>query len=167
MRKERGPQKACKHGQYTRYRNLAAKTYGSNGLHAQDEGVLGEVAGVAEGVLLPELAKQVLHAAHVPEVVGKVALEERVDAAAQHEPHHDGHIGIAGVGSRPHQDCIRDAEDGSAARGEHADQLKRVPLVGHVAHDLDAERVVRVQRRCGGCIEGHGGTTGLDKLYVA
>lgn len=93
----------------------------------------------------------------MPEVVGKVALEEGVDAATQHKPHHDGHIAVAGIGPRAHQDRVRDAEDGHAAGSEHADQLERVPLVGHVAHDLDAQRVVRVQRRCGGCVEGHGG----------
>ena len=60
----------------------AVCTYSGDSLHAQNESVLGQVARVAEGVLLPQLAKQVLHAAHVPEVVGKVALEERVDAAA-------------------------------------------------------------------------------------
>lgn len=58
-------------------------TYSRDGLHAQDKGVLGQVARVAEGVLLPQLAKQILHAAHALEVVGKVALEEQVDAAAR------------------------------------------------------------------------------------
>ena len=100
----------------------------------------------------------------MPEVVGKVALEERVDAATQHKPHHDGHIAGAGIGPRAHQDRVRGAEDGHAAGSEHADQLERVPLVGHVAHDLHAERVVRVQRRCGGCVEGHGGAIGRGRL---
>ena len=132
------------------------KTYSSDCLHAQDEGVLGQVARVAEGVLLPQLAKQILHAAHAPEVVGEVALEERVDAAAQHEPHHDRHVRVAGVGPCPHQDRVGDAEDNSAPRREHAEQLNRVELIGHVTHDLYTERVVWVQRRCRGGVEGHG-----------
>ena len=73
-------------------------TYSSDCLHAEDKGVLGQVAGVAQCVLFPQLAKQVVHAAHVAEVVGKVALEERVDASAQDEPHDGGQVPGAGIG---------------------------------------------------------------------
>lgn len=75
-----------------------ASTYSSDGLHAEHKGVLGQVAGVAQRVLFPQLAKQVVHAAHVAEVVGKVALEERVDASAQDKPHDGGQVPGAGIG---------------------------------------------------------------------
>jgi hypothetical protein len=70
-------------------------TYSSDRLHTQHKGVLGEVARVAQAVLLPQLAEQVLHAAHGAEVVGEVALEKGVDAAAEDEPHDGREVAVA------------------------------------------------------------------------
>ena len=57
-------------------------THSGDGLHAEHEGVLGQVSGVAKTVLLPQLSKQVLLLAHGAEVFGVVALEEEVDETA-------------------------------------------------------------------------------------
>jgi hypothetical protein len=120
------------------------KTYSSDSLHAEHKGVLGQIARVAQAVLLPQLAKQVLHAAHGAEVVGKVALEEGVDAAAEHKPHDGGQVAVAERRSDALDERVRDAEDGGTAGGKHADQLKRVPFVGEVARDLGLDGVVGV-----------------------
>jgi hypothetical protein len=119
-------------------------TYSSNSLHAKHKGILGQVPRVAQAVLLPQLAKQILHASHGPEVVCKVAFEKRVDASTQHKPHDGGEVPVAE--SRPYllDDNKRDAENGSASGGKHADQLKRVPPVGKVACNLGFDGVVRV-----------------------
>lgn len=47
--------------------------YSSDGLHAEHEGVRGQVARVGEGVLLPELPKEILFWAHQGVVDGEVA----------------------------------------------------------------------------------------------
>lgn len=49
------------------------ETYGSDSLHAEHEGVRGQVAGVREGVLLPQLAEEILFRAHQGVVYGEVA----------------------------------------------------------------------------------------------
>lgn len=58
------------------------REYGGEGLHAEDEGVGGHVAGVGEGVLFPELAEEIRHACHACVVEHEVAFEEEVDGAA-------------------------------------------------------------------------------------
>ncbi len=156
MTNESGPQKACHDKLVLKIGASQRTTYSSDGFHAQDKSILGQVARVAQRVLLPQLAEQILHAAHASEVVGEVALEERVDAPAQHEPHHDGHVRLAGARAQSHEDGIGDAEDDGAPRREHANQLERVPVVGDVAHDLDAEGVVGVQGHRRGRIGSHG-----------
>jgi hypothetical protein len=60
---------------------MRGDTYGRNGLHAEHKGILGKVARVGERVLLPQLTKQILHAAHIAEVVGKVPFKEQMDAS--------------------------------------------------------------------------------------
>ena len=55
-------------------------TYSSNGFHAQYERILGQVAGVRERVLFPQLTEDRLEAAQSLEVVGIVAFEEEVNA---------------------------------------------------------------------------------------
>jgi len=140
-------------------RARARRAYSSDRLHAQHKGVLGQVARVAQGVLLPQLAKQVVCAAHVAEVVGKVALEERVDAAAEHKPQDGRVVGSAGVRPRALDHGVGAAEDGGNACAEDGQQLDGAPLVGQVAHNLYLERVVGVRARCearrvGSC---HGG----------
>ena len=119
-------------------------TYGSDRLHAQHKGVLGQVARVAQGVLLPQLAKQVVGAAHVAEVVGKVALEEGVDGAAQDEPHNGRHVTRAGIGPQALDAGIGDAEDDGKASSEDGQQLDGAPFVGQIAHNLHLEWVVGV-----------------------
>lgn len=90
VRKESGPQKT--------YINLVScpprnrriprsSTYSSDGLHAEDKGVLRQVSGVGQRILLPELPEKILQAAHAPEVVRKVSFKQQVDAAAQDKPH--------------------------------------------------------------------------------
>lgn len=49
------------------------EAYSSDGLHAKDEGVRGQVARVGEGVLLPELSEEVLFWAHQGVIEGEVA----------------------------------------------------------------------------------------------
>lgn len=56
-------------------------TYRGDGLHAQDEGIRGQIARIRERVFLPELTKQILGDHHAGMVVGEVALEEQVDGA--------------------------------------------------------------------------------------
>lgn len=51
------------------------EAYSSDGLHAKDEGVRGEVARVGEGVLLPELSKEILFRAHQGVVDGEVTCD--------------------------------------------------------------------------------------------
>jgi hypothetical protein len=46
---------------------------GSDALHAHEERVLGEVAGVREGVLLPELGEEVVLSGELGKVDRKVA----------------------------------------------------------------------------------------------
>jgi len=124
-----------------------AYTYSSDRLHAEHEGVLGEVARVAQRILLPQLAEQIVEATHVPEVVGKVALKERVDAAAQHKPHYCGQVAGAGIGSQTLDHDIRDAKDGDAARSEYEQEIQGAPFVSQVAHNLPLNGVVRVLAR--------------------
>jgi hypothetical protein len=119
-------------------------TYSSDSLHAEDKGILCQVPRVAQTVLLPQLSKQILHASHGPEVDGEVSLEKGVDAAAEHEPHDGGQVAIAERWSYPLDEDECDTEDGSASSSKHADQLKRVPLVGEIAHNLGLNGVVRV-----------------------
>lgn len=45
----------------------------SDSLHADGEGILGHVTRIREGVLLPELAKDVCSASHVEGIVGEIA----------------------------------------------------------------------------------------------
>jgi hypothetical protein len=119
-------------------------TYGGDSLHAEHKGVLGQVARVAQAVLLPQLAEQILHAAHGAEVVGEVALEKGVDAAAQDEPHDGREVAVAERGPDLLDEAVRDAKDDDAAGHEHADQLERVPFVQDEACDGGANGVVRV-----------------------
>lgn len=51
------------------------EAYGGDGLHAENEGVRGQVARVGEGVLLPELSKEILFRAHQGVVDGEVACD--------------------------------------------------------------------------------------------
>lgn len=44
----------------------------SDGLHADGEGILAHVAGIGQGIFLPELAKDVRFAGHVKGIVGEV-----------------------------------------------------------------------------------------------
>jgi hypothetical protein len=120
------------------------RTYGGDRLHAEHKGVLGQVARVAQAVLLPQLAKQILHAAHGAEVVGEVALEKGVDASAQDEPHDGREVAVAERGPDPLDEGERDAKDDGAAACEHADQLERGPFVQDEACDRGADGVVRV-----------------------
>jgi hypothetical protein len=119
---------------------------------------LGQVARVAQAVLLPQLAKQVLHAAHGPEVVGKVALEKGVDTSAQHKPHDGREVTVAERRPYPLDDGKGDPEDDSASSSKHADQLERVPFVGDEACNLGLDGVVRVvlPREEGEVAGGHG-----------
>lgn len=179
MRKEPGPQKTCSSGvsqDIPLYDDSQRKeTYSSDRLHAQHKGVLGQVARVAQGVLLPQLAEQVVGAAHATEVVGKVALEERVDAAAQDEPHDGREVTGAGIGAQPLDHGIRRAEDGDQTRREDGEQLDGAPFVGQVADNLDLEGVVGVLARgqvgevCSshcGCVLGEGELKpGLKRMH--
>ena len=122
-------------------------TYSSDRLHAENKSVLGEVARVAQSVLLPQLAKKIVHATHVPEVVGKVALKERVYASAQDEPHDGSQVRGAGIGAQTLDHDIRYAEDGDASSREHEQQVKRARLVGQVANNLLLYGVVRMRAR--------------------
>jgi hypothetical protein len=134
--------------------------YSSNALHAQHKRILGQVPRVAQAVLLPELSEQILHAAHARVVVGEVALKEGVDAAAHDEPHDGAQIASAKAGSYPRDTQVGEAEDGEHTAREHAEQLKRVPFVGEVAHNLGFDREVgcrlpgqesKIAGRHGGC----------------
>jgi hypothetical protein len=142
--KERGPQKAWNVVSTAVYMEEVLVTYSSDSLHTEDKGILSKVPGVAQTVLLPQLAKQIVHASHGPEVDGKVSLEEGVDASAEHEPHDGGQVAVAETWSYPLDEHICNTEDGSASSSKHADQLKRVPLVGEVACNLGLDGVVRV-----------------------
>lgn len=145
LTKDRGPQNAYR-GVSLGTVNLSEEgaTDSRDSLHTKDKGVLGKVARVAQAVLLPQLAKQVLHATHGPEVVGEVALKKGVNAPAQDEPHDGREIAAAQRWSDLlHQD-IGDAEDDCAARRKHGEQLQRVPFVGQVAHDLRLDGIVGV-----------------------
>lgn len=124
-------------------------TYSSDRLHAENKGVLGEVARVAQRVLLPQLAEEVVHAAHVPEVVGKVALKERVYASAQDEPHDDSQVRGAGIGAQTLDHDICHAEDGDTSSREHEQQVKRARLVGQVANNFLLDGVVGMRARGG------------------
>jgi hypothetical protein len=119
-------------------------TYSSDSLHTEDESILCQVPGVAQTVLLPQLAKQILHASHGPEVDGKVSLEKGVDAPAEHKPHDGGQVAVAETWSYPLDEDVCNTEDGSTSSSKHADQLKGVPLVGEVACNLGLNGVVRV-----------------------
>jgi hypothetical protein len=150
--KERGPQKAC-HDQSAplqtqlpipAHDGCGRTAYSSNSLHAKHKGILGQISRVAQTVLLPQLAKQVLHATHGPEVVGKVALEEGVNASTQHKPHDGGQVSVAKRRPYALDERVRDAEDGGATSSKHADQLQRVPFVGKVTSNLGLDGVVRV-----------------------
>lgn len=123
---------------------MAADTYGSDCLHAQHKRILGQIARVAQTVLLPQLAKQVLLTAHPPEVVGKVALEEQMNAAAKNEPHDGRQVAIAQTGAHPLDNHEGDAENDGATSGEHANQLQCVPLIRKVSYNLRLDRVVWV-----------------------
>lgn len=120
-------------------------TYRGDSLHAQHESVLCQVSRVAQAVLLPQLAKQILLAAHPLEVVRKVSLEEQVDASTQHKPQNGCKVAVAEIGSNSLHNHKGDAEDGSAACCKHADKLKSVPFVGQVADDLRLDGVVGVR----------------------
>jgi hypothetical protein len=119
-------------------------TYGGDSLHAEHKGVLGQVPRVAQTVLLPQLAKEILHAAHGPEVVGEVALEKGVNAATQHKPHDGREITVAECRPHPLDEGIGNAKDDSAATSKHADQLERVPFVRDEACNLGLDGVVGV-----------------------
>jgi hypothetical protein len=125
-------------------REKGRKTYSSDSLHAQYKGTLRQVPRVAQAVLLPQLAEQVLHASHVPEVVGEVALEKGVDASAQHKPHNSSKIRVTERQSYPLNENVGDGEDDSASGSKHADQLQRVPLIGKIAYNLRLDGLVRV-----------------------
>lgn len=120
---------------------------GGDGLHGDEERVLGEVAGVGEGVLLPELAEEVELAGHVLEVVGEVAFKESVDEAAEDEPQGGKHLPAAQVGSLALDQKVRGHEDGTATQAEVRDELQRIHRVGRIPGDDDPQGVVRM-RNC-------------------
>jgi hypothetical protein len=67
-----------------------------------------------------------------------------VDAAAQHKPHNGSKIPVAERRSYPLDENVGDGEDGSASGSKHADELKRVPLIGKIAYNLRLDGVVWV-----------------------
>jgi len=162
---ERGPQNACQTLVSGELWSRVKKTYGGDGLHTQDEGVLRQVPRVAQTVFLPQLAEQILHASHGPEIDGEVSLEKGVNASTQHKPHDGGEITVAERWPYPLDEYKRDGEDGNASSDEHADQLKCIPFVGEVARDLGLDGVVRVvlAREESEVAGGHGEGCGLQK----
>lgn len=60
---------------------------GRDSLHAEDEGVGDEVAGVGEGVFFPELAEEVLGGTHVLVVDGEVSYSFRSANAGRSMAH--------------------------------------------------------------------------------
>lgn len=123
---------------------------GGDGLHGDDEGVLSEVARVGEGVLLPQLAEEVEAGGHAVEVVGEVALEEEVDAAAEGEPQGGEDVTAGEAGPDAGDDGQGGGEDGSAAGGEVGDEHGRGDGVGCVAGHGDAQGEVGVSPVKGG-----------------
>ena len=149
-------------------------TYGRGGFHAQDEGVLGQVARVGKGVLLPHLSEESVQRAHVGLVEGVVPLEEEMNTTTwkniishsfslypdgllvnstgillvltQHKPHDSDHV----IPAYPRMDAldqgVGDGEDDSAAGEEDAQDGGHAHVIGQVARDLDLERVVGVRR---------------------
>jgi hypothetical protein len=81
------------------------------------------------------------------EVVGKITLEEGVDAAAHDEPHDGRQVAGAGIGPQSHDADIGQRADCGDTGEEHGQQFDCAPFVGQVAHNLDLEGVVGVSSR--------------------
>lgn len=64
---------------------VGRETYSSDSLHAENEWIRGEVSGIGECVLLPQLTEEVLLWSHSLVVDGEVSLEEQVNASSYYD----------------------------------------------------------------------------------
>jgi hypothetical protein len=128
------------------------KTYSGDALHDEDERVAGQVARVAERVLLPDLGEWVLVASQGGVVDAEVALEEEVDKSTHDEPEEgelvaetlDGRMAL-GVGER--DSAKGDGTEGGEEQGEGV--LHGVG-VGDIVIKHQIQRVVGMGSACCG-----------------
>lgn len=131
---------------------MVQETYGGDALHDEDERVAGQVARVAERVLLPDLGEWVLVASQGGVVDAEVALEEEVDKAAHDEPEEgelvaetlDGRVAL-GVGERNRADS-----DGSKGREEQGESILHGVGVWDIVIKHQIQRVVGMGSVCCG-----------------
>jgi hypothetical protein len=118
----------------------------SDALHAQHKGVLREVAAVRERVLFPHLSNPCLVCANVKDIHDVVSFEEDVDAAGEDEPQQGEELGFGEVGLQALGDEVGAAEEDGAGAEEDGEDGGHAGLVGDVARDGGAQRVVVVGR---------------------
>jgi hypothetical protein len=137
----------------------------SNALHAQHKGVLREVAAVRERVLFPHLSDPRLVCANVKDVHDVVSFEEDVNAAGEDEPQQGEELGFGEVGLQALGDEVGAAEEDGAGAEEDGEDGGHAGLVGDVARDGGAQRVV-VVGRVGQDLAGVAGQVDCDVLHV-
>lgn len=115
-------------------------------LHAQNKGVLCQVAAVRERVLFPHLSNPCLVGSNVQDVEDVVSLEEDVDGAGEDEPHGRQELDIGKVGLQTLRDDVGGAEEDGAGTEEDGQDSSDAGLVGDPALDIRAQWVVGVGR---------------------
>lgn len=145
----------------------ASRSPGDRGdaLHAQHKGVLREVAAVRERVLFPHLSNPRLVCANVKNVHDVIAFEEDVDATGEDEPEQGEELGAREVGLQALGDEVGAAEEDCAGAEEDGQDGGHAGLVGDVARDGGAQRVV-VVGRVGEDLAGVAGQVHCDVLHV-
>ena len=118
----------------------------SDALHAQNKGVLCQVAAVRERVLFPHLSNPRLVGANVQHVENVVSLEEDVDRARKDEPHGCEELDIRKVGLQTLGDDVGGAEEDGASTEEDGQNGSYAGFIGDPALDSRTQWVVRVGR---------------------
>lgn len=113
-------------------------------LHAQNKGVLRQVAAVRERILFPHLSNPRLVGSNVQHVEDVVSLEEDVDGAGEDKPHGCQKLDIGKVGLQTLRDDMGCAEEDGAGTEEDSKNLSYAGLVGDPTLNGRAQWVVGV-----------------------